>query len=344
VKIGLILVLSAFAIANAAAALSAEPSAGRIVYYTSYKCPPPADASEPGATPENAIAPEVFDDPAQDEQVALMDSSGKTQPRFSCKWVRLTGFFVPSSYYHYRGKFYENAWEHYRTTAGLYNYYLLESFRDPAMRRAAIGHRRVTIVGRFYYLCATAPGGDDVLMLLGPCHYGPASGMMLADVIVEKIEDSAPIYLLGERNRAIVGRLPQVESDKRALLTQRIRDWAVAVKRGPEAYATQVLAEDRTLASFQDAERRMVHDDLASADSYVSYLSALPAFKQLNVTRAPVAVFWDGIGSAREAVGCICLKASCTNEWPLTPSDAQNFYGHAACTKLAEDKGVWNWR
>ena len=47
-----------------------------------------------------------------------------------------------------------------------------------------------------------------------------------------------------------------------------------------------------------------------------------------------MAVFWAGADQRDDAVGCICLRAQCTNDWPLKESDAETFYGYAACTTL----------
>ena len=109
------------------------------------------------------------------------------------------------------------------------------------MRRSAIGHRQVTLVGQFYYLCLTAPKERRCILLFGPCHYGGVNGMMLADVRIEKVEDDTPRYLAGEANRSIIGDLPAVETEERSAMIEGVRRWAALLQRRPEAYAREAL-------------------------------------------------------------------------------------------------------
>ena len=211
------------------------------------------------------------------------------------------------------------------------------------MRRSAIGNRHVTLVGQFYYLCLTAPKGKDIMFLFGPCHYGGIQGMMLADARIEKVEDDGPRYLLGEVNRAIFGDLPVVESDERVVMTEGVRRWAALVQRGPEAYAREVVDRDPSWEKETARERAEAHARIVSPDSYVSYLYGLSAFRALDVTQAPVGVFWAGPDRRDSAVGCICLQASCADQWPLREHDAASFYGQAACTTFDKRDSGWIW-
>jgi len=56
-------------------------------------------------------------------------------------------------------------------------------------------------------------------------------------------------------------------------------------------------------------------------------------------------VFWNAIDPEPhyQAYGCICLKETCTNAWPLVGSDAEDFYGDAACTPLSRSETGWGW-
>ena len=344
---GMVTLAALAIIAAAAGALAAPPQTYRVIYYTSYKCPPPSDKNAPGATPDHPLAPTYFSDPIDDEvelnERAAEEGKDRATSRFECKWIRVSGFFTPTDYYHYRGYLVADAKTHYSSSYKTPRF-VVEKFNDPAMRRSAIGHRQVTIVGQFYYLCLTAPKGDDIMFLFGPCHYGGVQGMMLADVRIEKIETAAPQYLLGEVNRPIIGNIPPVEGDERTAIAERVRAWATLVQRGPNAYARETI--DRNPDSKRESARERADDRarLESPDSYISYLYGRPDFRGLDSAQAEVASFWQAEANQHDfAIGCICLQASCTNEWPLTESDANNFYGHAACTMLNKRDGVWLW-
>jgi hypothetical protein len=339
--------LSTLAMLGAAAGAETDgPKKHRVIWYSSYKCAAPTDKSAPGATPENALETPGFDEPIDDEMALnkrANDGAERQTSRFECKWVRLSGFFTPTNYYHYRGYLVADVRAHY-ARAYRAPRYVVEHFNDPAMRRSAIGHRQVTVVGQFYYLCLTAPKGDDIMFLFGPCHYGGVQGMMLANVRVEKIEDDSPRYLLGEANRGIIGDLRPVDGDDRAGITEAVRSWAAQVQRGPKAYAREAIDRNPVWQKESATERADARARIEHPDSYVSYLFALPAVRGLDPARAEVAAFWEHPESRDDAVGCICLQASCSNEWPLTDSDADSFYGRAACTTIQKRDNAWTWR
>lgn len=341
VALGAILLIGS---AMCARAEQAKPY--RVVWYSSHKCPAPSDKTAPGATPDNPISPEWFEDPISDEtnlsEKAQNDGTARATSRFECKWLRLSGFFSPTHYYHYRGSLVDSAWTHYGVTSATPRY-VVENFNDPKMRRSAIGHRQVQLVGQFYYLCLTAPRGDDILFLFGPCHYGGVQGMMLSDVRIEKILDDAPRYLLGDSNRSVLGQMTVVEGSVRDLMIAGVRGWAALMQRGPEAYAREAIDRNPRWEKQSADERAEAHANVVSPDSYASYLNGLPAFRGLDVARAPVEVFWREEETKDDAVGCICLQSSCTNEWPLTRDDADFFYGHAACVSLEQRDNAWIW-
>ena len=131
------------------------------------------------------------------------------------------GFGSPASsrgcdYYHYRGRQFESAWVPY-SGARMSGSPLqaISSSASPmrATRRAKLAHRKVTLVGRFYDLCAAADRratsvarselADGVRAV--PLRRG--QGMMLTDVRVAEVHDNAPAIPLGELNRSFFGEL-----------------------------------------------------------------------------------------------------------------------------------------
>lgn len=321
------------------------------VWFTSEECDSKFEPGTPGSTVELAIKVSYFDDPF--DEAVKSNASEEDKPakpsRFDCRWVELDGFLTWMDYYHYRGRLFASAWEAYRGKGASY---IVERFADPAARRSQLVQRRITIVGRFYDLCAAASraeakSNDNWFMLFGPCHYGADNGMMLTDVVVKAVHDDAPEYILGDANRKIFNDLFPVEGAVRAPLIDAVRAWAAAVKRGPVSYATDVIAANPALAKDKD-EAKETREYIESPDSYTSYLSELPRFRALNTASASVEVFWSASNreSHYEAIGCICLSDRCTDKWPAREADADNFLGDAACislTKSGGTTGTWLW-
>ncbi len=326
----------------------------RMVWFTSHVCPTKLEPGTAGSSPETAIAIDDFDELREDAANAKDPPEGKPVQlsQYECKWVQLDGFLTWTNYYHYRGNFYADAWTRYGTPRVRY---IVERFRDTSVRRAALVNRQLTLVGRFYDLCAAADraeqeAGETWGMIFGPCHYGANSGMMLTDVIVKQVHDGAPQYLLGEGNRDLIGALPAVAAADRAPLEAGVRAWAASVQRGPAKYAQDTLTENPARKNWTKKERREYADRIADPDGYAAALTSNDAFRRLNVAGASVAVFWDGKSEATQrtaAWGCICLKAQCTDRWPLTSWDAETSLGDAACTRLTRDgdgaTARWHW-
>jgi hypothetical protein len=318
-------------------------------WYTHYDCPRSSNTGEPGSSPDLAIAVETFDEPYQSalNAKAQAKATSSSASPYECKWIRITGFLTWLGYYHYRAELLESSWAAYQRTywgaEGAPTRYIVERFAAGSAPRGRLMQRQVELVGRFYDLCAAADRTEQAsnqiwIMVFGPCHYGP--GMILTDVVVKQVRDATPQYLLGERNRRIAGNLVRVGDNQRPLLIERVRAWAALVKRGPEAYLAAPASPDD--APMDDDERKDLSEAVRSADSYISHLNALPQFQRLNVERASVEVFWTPDRSD-EAVGCICLVANCTDEWPLTSRDARNFLGNAACQTIWKGKsGQWH--
>lgn len=332
------------------AGTSASPEAQKrdqvFVWFTKHVCKDEGKAGEPGSTPELAIDEADFWEPFQSASTAKEEDG--VASRYECKWVRLTGFFAWLNYYHYRGRFYASAWDKYR---GDKTSYIIERFADPATRRSQLAQRRVTLVGRFYDLCAAAERArqaddSDWVMVFGPCHYGSDRGMMLTDVRITTVHDDDPQYLLGDGNRKILNDLFPVKGEARAGLIEGVRAWAAAVKRGPAAFASDVIANDKAWYEKYPDEEKQLRASVESGDSYFSYLGALPRFQTLDVSKAPVEVWWDsdpGETTPDRAVGCICLAKSCKDKWPISTYDADQFLGEAACASLSRKDVKAKW-
>lgn len=323
-----------------------------VVWFTSHVCKDKLEAGSPGSTPELAIAVKYFSELHDDAANAKDQPEGQPAKRskYECKWVALTGFTVWTDYYHYRANLYESGWDLYRSPTIRY---IVERFADKSARRADFMRRHVTLVGRFYDLCAAANRAEQAsdkrwLMLFGPCHYGENRGMMLTDVTVKRVLDNGPRYLLGDSNRNLINELPLVDKADAAPLEQRVRDWTSSLKKGLSAYANETVAGNPSFATAKKADIRDYKKRLVDVDGYATYLSNKEDFRRIDAQSAQVAVFWESPAQAdekKEAWGCICLRAECKDRWPLLSVDADQFLGDAACTRLArrDNSARWHW-
>ncbi len=323
-----------------------------VVWFTSHVCQDKLEPGTPGSTPELAIAVDDFTELHFDAASAKDQPAGEPakQSKYECKWVALTGFPVWTDYYHYRASLYERGWETYRSPTVRY---IVERFSDKSTRRADFIHRHVTLVGRFYDLCAAATRAQQAsdkkwLMLFGPCHYGENNGMMLTDVSVKQVLENEPRYLLGDGNRSLINDLPPVDGADLAPLENRVRDWAVSLKKGLPAHANETVAANPSFTKAKKNDIRDYKKSLVDVDGYAAYLFNKEAFRRVDPQSAQVAVFWSGADQAdkkNEAWGCICLRAQCADRWPLLSGDADKFLGDAACTRLArpDNSARWYW-
>lgn len=341
----LILSLCTFLVPSALAAGEEEDIGLLAVWYTSHQCPP-IEPGSPGATRETAITLTDFSDPyyAAMEQADEASETGPPPSQYECRWVRLSGFVNWMHYYHYRGTLVSSAGASY---GGSKVRYIIEKFTEPEFRRTDVVHRRVTVVGRFYDLCAAAEreqaeAGEN-WWLFGPCHYGNDQGMMLDDVRVERIHDAGPQYILGERNRAVLAQLPRVEGVARGTLIERTRSWAELVRKGPSDFADAHFSAYPVLATQPEDEQREIRQSIESADGFIAYASA--RLSKVSVRDAPVEVFWNHSHgeSQDDAFGCVCLTGACEDSWPVVAGDADYFFGDAVCTELEFRNGEWRW-
>ncbi len=346
------LVVSACIVAAMAHAKDLEDVA--MVWYPSAKCQIEPEPGSPGSTPELAIEIDNLTDlffaavyQSNKEYQENQQSNEEFEP--VCKWVRLKGYFRWLNYYHYMGTLTDDSGTHYFDPSSRF---IIEKFGDDSIRRGELQARHVTIVGRFYNLCAAAEraeerSGEDWIIMGGPCHYGDDRGMMLTDVFVEDVHDDFPRYLTGEANRTLFYELPHYTEDDISALKSLTRRWADSIQQGIEGHAERSLAQDPETKNDEGERREAVHDIIVGRDSYTYYLNQNDAFQRLDVEKAPVVVFARGATASQpvRAVGCICMIEDCTDRWPVLDSDADNFLGAAACVDLAKEKEgrVWHW-
>lgn len=325
------------------------------VWFTHYDCPP-VDPAAQGATADNPMELEFFSrawaNAAYTDELyePEYDPEGHNAPnRYECRWIRISGFMNWLDYYDYRGVLLESAFAAYQEGAVRY---IIENIAPGAPPRSDLSRRRITVVGRFYNLCAAAEramkeDGQEGWRLFGPCHYGSDQGMMLADARIEKIHDAAPQYLVGEANRAVMGSLVIATAAQHRETAPVVRAWADTLGKGLAPYIDALLAR---YPASDDEHKQEIRQSIRSADSYASYLLMQKRFNDLKVQSAPIQVFRiidrdSDDGAFDRAIGCICLEKSCTDRWPLTEDDASNFLGPAACVSLDRDRktSVWKW-
>jgi hypothetical protein len=331
------------------AAAADEKADHVMVWFTSQVCKDKLEPGTPGSSPELAIPMAYFGALSSDASSAKKQKPAQVS-KYECKWVELSGFLTWTDYYHYRANLYESGWETYGAPEVKY---IVERFGDASARRAAYVQRHVTLVGRFYDLCAAADrarkaSNQKWVMVLGPCHYGDDNGMMLTDVRVKNLLDSEPQYLLGERNRRLIDDLPLVEGQDVAPLERAVRDWAASIKKGLRVFAEETVRGIPFSPAEDKDEIRETKTRVTDPDGYAAYLLNSASFGAMDAERAQVAVFWNGPGQVvkkEEAWGCICLRADCADRWPLISGDASGFMGEAACTQLrrADAGSRWYW-
>ena len=309
----------------------------------------------PGSTPERAITFKFFDELHHVAVSAQYSEEGKPKRRsqYECNWIELSGFFTPLSYYDYLGYFVESAGHWYGSPQVRY---VIEKFESKSLRRLDLAHRRVTLVGQFYDLCAAEEREEQELQKENPnsarvrfgglCHYGEDNGMILINVRVKQIHDREPRYLSGERNRDLINELPSVPSSDRLPMEALVRDWVSWVQKGPDQFAKEKDARNPDRAERKEEERKKNIERIAHVDGYASYLHSLETFRKLDPKKAEVAVFWDwsyGQGRTTEAVGCMCWKANCADIWPIFAKDVREYIGGAACMHISREDALSAW-
>jgi hypothetical protein len=339
-RLGLLCLAAVMAAGSTLAQENDEPRGLSIVYYTHHECPE-ANGTGPGSSPDNPV------DIAFDELWYQVSSDGYDdvdKQALDCSWVRVSGFMTWTDYYHYRANLHASGVASY---FGDGMNFLVESFAEGSPPRSDLMRRQMTIVARFYSLCGAANRAQEAAgqnwWLFGPCHYSYNHGLMLSDVRVESVQDAAPQYLVGEANRALIGSLHPATPAERSEVEPVVRAWAASLQKGLRDFAEASTAQ----YPKQDEEsRKSTHDFIEDADGYASYLLNRRNFSRVNLASAQIAIFRhaDEDDEFRNAVGCICLEASCADRWPLTEGDADNYLGPAACVALTRwDGKTWNW-
>jgi hypothetical protein len=346
-KAFLLLLVATFTFSFDAAAAQPNPGDDVFVWFTSSPCEVSAPPRTPGSSAKAPRSVEYFEELYDASKLAVLDSDPPIEAKAApCEWVRISGFFRWFDYYHYRGHIYADARSANRGGVA----YIVENFRDRSVRRADLVGRKITLVGRFHNLCADAQRAEKAShqvwgLLFGPCHYGYNNGMMLSDAIVESVEEGGPQYVLGERNRKVIGDLERLEGPLSAELTQSTRAWAASAQKGPKAFVQELLRDQGEKIS--ESDRQDLREKVESPDSYISYLARKPSFHKLDTQTAAVAIFYEAAeytnDTPGDAVGCICLIEKCADEWPLQSIDAGSFLGEAACTRLYQDTKTKRW-
>lgn len=319
-----------------------------IAYHLTHKCS--AGSTGPGASPNNPIVLEDFDDAwsaaVRAGEETADTGKGEGLSEFECKWVKLSGYFRWSDYYDYRGYLYTSASAYYQRSK---TSYIIESFADPATRRSAFQATQVELVGQFYDLCAYAPAAD---MVFGPCHYGANQGMMLSGVHILSASDRRFQILTGEANRPIIGDLKEAARNwnRRREVEASAREWLSLITDGRAAYE-RAIADD--LAKMQKEER----DRVFAPDGWLMTLldprSKITRLKG-GVARLPLNIFYDADEEedgmpAREVTACFCIDGNCRDRWPLLEADARRLADWFVCTPVRKSSGgpkdgAWSWR
>lgn len=317
----------------------------QIVYYTHHECPE-SGSIEAGSSPDNPINV-AFDELWYAVSSDNYDETGKAI--YDCRWIRTSGFMTWTNYYHYRGDLHFSAVDSYLGNGPASGAtFLVEDFAPGSPVRSNIVRRQMTIVARFYSLCAAANRAQEEAgqswWLFGPCHYSYNHGLMLSDVRVEAVHDATPQYLTGEANRTLLGSLRVATPAERSEVEPVVRAWAASLQKGLRSFADDHLLQ---YPERSEDEKQETYDFFENRDSYASYLLNQRDFRRLNLQSAQFQVFRptaDNEDKFSEAVGCVCLEASCTDRWPLIEADADNFLGPAACVSLDRwGGGSWRW-
>lgn len=312
------------------------------LFFQHYDCPP-VDPNGQGATPENPIDLEFFSRAwANSAYAEDADEPPNERDRFECKWIRLDGFVTWDDFY--AGRLYENPLISYARDN---TFYFVENLASGMPARSSLAQRSVTIVARFYNLCAAgeraleAKRADGRRWGLGyPCHEIPA--MMLSDVRIEKIHNATPQYILGETNRQVMGSLVVVGDDQAGPIEPIVRAWAASVRKGLKSFTEEYLAQ---YPAWDEDSKLRARAVIGNPDSYQAYLLSQRRFLDLK-PQSPIQVFrradLDNDDFDR-AIGCVCLAETCADRWPLTVADAETFLGDAACVALDRWGGAWRW-
>lgn len=337
------LIAAAVLTASAAAQEKDDRVSLGVVYFTHHECPD-SDSPEAGSSPDNPI------DIAFDELWYAVSSDAydeAARDAYDCRWIRTSGFMTWKDYYHYRGDLHFSAAD---SVFGAGTTFTVENFAPGSPVRGDLVRRQMTLVARYYSLCGAANRAQaqagQTWWLFGPCHYSYNHGLMLSDVRVEAVYDDAPQYLTGEANRKIIGSLRLATPAERSSVEPAVRAWAASLQKGLRPFVEDTVGQ---YPSRDANDRQRTFDYIENADSYESYLLNKRSFRTLNLATAQVEVYRyaddaDSMDEFDNAIGCICLEASCADRWPLAEFDAENFLGPAACVTLNRRRGeTWRW-
>lgn len=277
------------------------------------------------------------------------------EQEYRCRWVRVSGHYRNTNYWHYRGRLFPNVSAFYFPGYSLNGSPRLwiESFTDPSTERFEIESSDIEVVGRFYDLCqsaeeAEAASGEIWLNMGGPCHYSNLNGLMLRDVRIVSVNSDPEQRMRGEANRAALGTLvdiPDTHPDRASILSA-FRIWIETVNSGESALLDHL---DR-----EDARERALVDET----DWTSFLTR-PASPARDVDLADLAneirIFTErrdledllaGDRSRTPIIACACLADTCDDAWPLFEEDTRYFHTEYLCVTLYWRNGsgwsAWN--
>lgn len=256
----------------------------------------------------------------------------------NCKWVRLSGYFRSTKYYHYQGHLFQNVKDF---NEGKRGYFLIDSFASRDNSYQDLHSRHVTLIGLYYDTCAYTHNvmeraGQMPIIMSGPCHYGKARGLTLRNVIIEAVRDDAPLRITGEEKRNIYKNLAIYTHDDLNELELATRDWISAVQQGPYAYATRL----NQLNNWHGKQGERIRKSVIDPKSIITDLSGRETFQQLVPNNAEIRIFthWPYEKEPNRkldiAIGCVCLVDSCAENWPLFRYDTTFPDPDYACNDL----------
>ena len=303
-----------------------------------------------GKTPE--LGPGSKDEPIKVDFYSLGSNRN-----LHCKWVRSEGLLTSAYYYDYQAKFNEDL-----TTLYFENRYAsaqpslwVENFTDPNFDVFKNARSDVEFVGLYGMLCGDDEDHDDdfaenVIMVLGPCHYGPAG--VLKDVSIKNILTPAYRYIYGEQNRSLIGdiKIAPTNWPEREKAFAAVRQWLKEVSKGQTAYRSFLFGD---VAALDEETREYA---LSKSEWHNKITSAESPLVKNKKARREIEIFYeewytgaDDVDAARDdtiglenIIACVCLTNDCNGRWPIMEKDTHRMWGAFTCAPF-EKKSDGNW-
>jgi hypothetical protein len=290
------------------------------------------DAPEngPGSSREQPVETTISELIAHAEE-RLEQGSGEAD-LINCQWVRVSGHFRATEYWHYEGRLHRSLEALY---SGSRDRLLIESFVNETPSKFLLNGTNFALVGFFYDLCfesrnvaATAEAAGTVLMNSGgPCHYGNLEGLMIQNAEVIQQFHLEPIYFRGEINRERIGNVEVLPSSTQAYQNafSRTQEWLDSIVFNESEWLTSSGFDDELLqmrledpydwSSFiTDPERSPIRNLGQLTASNFRALQSYQHYLIRNRTERDEHYF---------EYGCVCTSENCENVWPLYSVDLE---------------------